>query len=158
MPVRTGFTTINRYTRLVGRITSVMRATLKPHITRLNGSIGSGTDRGRTTVWDGNKLVESFAQAGPCNATKAQNNRTKNVRRLLRRDQVITTGRQSMVHSAIFGSRSLRDNKAASRSNTMGYYPTWEFRNRELCHRRRSCLPGEKYFLLPQRQSPPSPV
>ncbi len=50
MPVRIGFTTTNRYTRLVGLMRSDISATLKSHISRLNGSMGSGTDLGRTTT------------------------------------------------------------------------------------------------------------
>src|SRR5687767_9963609 len=57
MLVRTGFLTTNRYTRLVGLMTPVMTALLKPHIARLNGSSGSGTDLGSTTVTGGELVV-----------------------------------------------------------------------------------------------------
>jgi len=40
----------HRYTRPVGLMTSVIKPRLKAHMARLKGSMGSGTDWGRTTV------------------------------------------------------------------------------------------------------------
>src|SRR6185503_18776340 len=50
MPVLTGFTTTNRYTSAVGLTTPDNTPLLNAHTIRFNGSNGSGTDSGRTTL------------------------------------------------------------------------------------------------------------
>src|ERR1051326_2201962 len=61
IPVRIGFLTIIRYTFAVGFTTSVIRPRLKAQIPRLNGSNGSGTDFGSTTVSE--SLAPEFESA-----------------------------------------------------------------------------------------------
>src|ERR1017187_9544941 len=67
-------------------MTPVMTALLKPHITRLNGSIGSGTDFGRTTFSLTGEFVE--ITAAPCpsaegarSSERASSNETPRLRR-----------------------------------------------------------------------------
>src|SRR5688572_4037246 len=50
MPVLTGLTTTNRYTFAVGLTTPDNTPLLNAHTIRFNGSNGSGTDSGRTTL------------------------------------------------------------------------------------------------------------
>jgi hypothetical protein len=78
IPVRTGFTTTNRYTLLVGLMTTVISPLLKPHITRFTGSRGSGTVWGRTTVSVTNAPVNPATDSPPGAKGERHNQRATN--------------------------------------------------------------------------------
>ena len=65
MPVRTGFTTTNRYSRLVGLMMPIITRWFNAQITRFSGSMGSGTDLGSTTVSVTDELMPAGTASCP---------------------------------------------------------------------------------------------
>src|ERR1039458_8338381 len=85
-------------------MTPVITALLKPHITRLNGSMGSGTDLGRTTVSAAINLVEPADGSSPWANGERHNDRiSRSSPRILRAGAVFKSSAFLSVTQTIFG-------------------------------------------------------